>query len=410
MLYSCVFQQISDMSYLKKYLRAKKVVMKKGILIVLELVIVFSNVSFGQINQEVPIIKGTIFCYEPQWAILTLWADNIIDLDSVYLNKGNNQVQFKGIKAVPNVEECYTLSFKKRQIWLYLTNEKVTIMLDLKETTKLPFFDVDNSILNSPATSESYHFVAEYYKLFISDIDIINKKLDSLKYELPGSEEINVLNQKIRILNEGKEIYLIKKILTLRFGCNVMQAFVWLTNNKYDLSPYVYLADSVEKRFPKSIYIKNDMTNFRRNAKTFQNAATEGSAPKLELSSDKNQMIKLSDYKGKYVFLDFWASWCSACLKEMPNVIEIQKRYQQKGLKIISISTDKKRDAWLKAIEKYSMHDLINVHDEKGETAKAYHVSYVPLTVLINPKGEIIGTNLHGEDLEKKLEQVLKNQ
>ncbi|NJO92857.1 MAG: TlpA family protein disulfide reductase [Chloroflexia bacterium] len=147
------------------------------------------------------------------------------------------------------------------------------------------------------------------------------------------------------------------------------------------LKPYVWVVDSIERKFPKSLWVKEVVGNIRYRIKMQDNEPTSGSSSDFELNDIGNKPIKLSAYHGSYVLLDFWASWCTPCINEMPHTIEIQNKYSEKGLKVITISIDKNKEVWLKAIEKHNMQNLINLHDEKGDAARAYNVSYVPLTV-----------------------------
>lgn len=120
--------------------------------------------------------------------------------------------------------------------------------------------------------------------------------------------------------------------------------------------------------------------------------------------------VSLASFKGKYVLVDFWASWCMPCRAENPNVLKAYNQFKDKGLEIISVSLDTKKELWIAAIKKDGM-PWIHVSDLKGwdnQVAQDYDIKAVPQNVLINPKGVIIAKNLHGEDLEKKLGEVLK--
>lgn len=133
-------------------------------------------------------------------------------------------------------------------------------------------------------------------------------------------------------------------------------------------------------------------------------------APEIELVSPKGKLIKLSDFKGKLVLIDFWASWCGPCRKEMPNVIKIYSKFKNKGFEIYGVSLDQDKEKWMEAITK----DGINwpqVSDLKywdNVAARIYNVQGIPYTVLIDKDGKIIAKNLRGQELEKKIAEVLK--
>jgi peroxiredoxin len=122
--------------------------------------------------------------------------------------------------------------------------------------------------------------------------------------------------------------------------------------------------------------------------------------------------VKLSDYRGHYVLVDFWASWCKPCRAENPNMLAAWKKYKDKNFDILGVSLDedKGRRAWLHAVAQDGL-PWTQVSDLKGFESPAavmYGVKAIPSNFLIDPSGKIVGTNLRGEELEKKLAVLLK--
>lgn len=135
-------------------------------------------------------------------------------------------------------------------------------------------------------------------------------------------------------------------------------------------------------------------------------------AKDFTMNNTEGKPVSLSSFKGKYVLVDFWASWCGPCRGENPNVVKTYNQYKGKGFNILGVSLDGSttKAAWLKAIQTDGL-SWTQVSDLKGwgnEAAKTYGVSAIPQNFLIDPNGIIIAKNLRGEELQKKLATLFK--
>lgn len=118
--------------------------------------------------------------------------------------------------------------------------------------------------------------------------------------------------------------------------------------------------------------------------------------------------VKFADYKGKYVFIDFWASWCHPCRAENPNVLTAYNKYKDKNFTVLGISLDTKADNWKKAIQDDQM-PWTQLSDLKGfnnEVSTYYGINAIPSTLLVDPQGKIIAKNLRGQALQRKLAEL----
>ncbi len=161
------------------------------------------------------------------------------------------------------------------------------------------------------------------------------------------------------------------------------------------------------KAYPGNAYVQQHHQQVEVERKT----AIGAPAPDISLTDPDGNVRKLSSLKGKVVLVDFWASWCGPCRKENPNVVAIYGKYHDKGFEVYSVSLDKDRESWLRAIAKDNLIWPNHVSDLKywkSAGAAAYGVTAIPFTVLIDKKGKIVAKKLRGDDLENKVKELCK--
>lgn len=129
------------------------------------------------------------------------------------------------------------------------------------------------------------------------------------------------------------------------------------------------------------------------------------------MKNPKGEYVSLSDYVGKdkYVFVDFWASWCGPCRDEMPNVVNAYNKYKNKGFEIVGVSLDKDEDKWNQGIKDLNMTwpQMSDLKLWESEVVGLYAIQSIPHTVLLDKEGKIIAKNLRGEELDAKLAELL---
>jgi peroxiredoxin len=182
----------------------------------------------------------------------------------------------------------------------------------------------------------------------------------------------------------------------------------WLVRSKFfygedDVLATMYghlKGDALASTFAKDLKKKIDI-----NAKT-----GVGQIAMEFTQNDVNEKpVSLSSLRGKFVLVDFWASWCGPCRQENPNVVKAYNQFKDKGFTVLGISLDQKKEPWLKAIEKDQL-TWTHVSDLKywqNEVAVQYGINSIPASLLLDPNGKIVGKNLRGEALTKKLAELM---
>ncbi len=228
-------------------------------------------------------------------------------------------------------------------------------------------------------------------------------RADSLSKELQKPYEVMV--------SQYSEI-VAKKIKENASSFASIMAIQQLRPENY-LDVYKALDKGLSQKYPDNADIKSFHGMVQQTemmvART-QAIKTGAEAPELILPMPNDKDFALSSLRGKVVLIDFWASWCAPCRKELPNVKRAYEKYKSKGFEILGVSLDKDRTAWLEAISKEGLTwpQVSDLKFWQSEAVQIYAIQSIPYTVLLDKEGKIIATDLRGAELDKKLAEVLK--
>jgi peroxiredoxin len=261
-------------------------------------------------------------------------------------------------------------------------------------------------VLSGTEENESLATFIDYERSFQTFADSLNKiylnlKRSNLHYSVEG--KFNELYKEKAIAHE--------KYVQLFIDEDPGRFVNLLAVRSLDVKKFPKYYEKVkiglEGKFPASEHV----AAFSKDVSRLVASEIGGVAPEFSLPSLKSDVVTLSDFKGKYVLLDFWATWCKPCIAEIPNLKAVRKEFSNENFEVVSICVDKAdfKPNWKKIIEKHDA-DWPQLFDASGVAARDYAIEYFPTIFLLNEKGEIIARNLRGNDIPKKLREVFKRQ
>jgi len=330
-----------------------------------------------------------------------------------YINEGGKVVKIDS--AVPSAEN--KVSFKgqlRDQGAFYLVNffdtpkpQKVLVILEGGET-----IDIEADGVNDEEGKSAFTMKGDYPNVkFMLELMAISKEME-IKVR-KWNQEIQIdQKQEKRIQAEFTQAQAASsakiKALIPEMGSNLVA--LWATNflpAEKEMASLVEIANRLDKARPNHPQVRQFVNNLQR----LQGVNEGAMAPEINLATPAGPTLALSSLRGKYVLIDFWASWCGPCRRENPNVVKTYAAYKDKGFEIFGVSLDQDRAAWLKAIEtdKLVWKHVSDLKYWSSAGAQAYQVNSIPQTFLLDKEGRIIAKGLRGAALDQYLAQLFKD-
>ncbi|WP_316753348.1 TlpA disulfide reductase family protein [Pedobacter gandavensis] len=328
------------------------------------------------------------------WIYISRSTERSAKTDSVPFKDG--RFEFKGSVTEPTEVKIY-IDYRSPKAVFVVDNSDMIF----KATDSLNNFSVTGSPaamaaiefqkLIAPAEKKYDAYLRDYWANYMNRADLdLEKKASKERIDL-AYDHINDLHLSYLKANPKSPI-----------GIILLNKYVSRKGNMDGLSP-------IFNALTKGIKSSTSGKAFAARLNTALTLSIGEPALDFTVKNPDGKEVKLSDFKGKYVFLDFWASWCGPCRSEMPHVLKAYSANQNRGFMVMAVSLDKesKREEWLKAIKDDATSVFSQTIDPTGEIAKLYDIRSIPQNYLINPAGKIIAKDLRGKDLEAFLNKQL---
>lgn len=327
-----------------------------------------------------------------------------IMLDSVKLTGNNGHFTLTGMS---HDQEIYEVVFGNDLLAVPVVNDVPEMKINVDLGKKDDFYDVTGSEASNQLKDLVTIFGRKDY-----EVGRTMTTLDSLKGIHASDSAMLAATDKKNKAIQDLNTYL-KQFLNTNNNAPVCALALGWASRSLTQTEFEATLDNLVKKFPASPIIqgiKKDYDKQLAKLETENSSWVGRQAPELSLPDVNGHSISLSSFKGKYLLVDFWASWCGPCRAENPNVVAAYKEYKDKNFTILGVSLDKEKGAWQDAIKEDHL-TWTHVSDLKywqSQAVETFHFSGIPFNVLIDPQGKIIGQGLRGDELENKLKEVLK--
>ena len=313
------------------------------------------------------------------------------------------------LKGVSKEQNLYLLTIDHKPVSILINdNDDIRLSADLNTSFSSPY------ISNSDATKSLYTFLKRF-RSSDSMLAATYNTMDTLAKQNPNDSSLIILQSKGAQELQSLSAYMKDFIQKSNSPAAIYYALsVAASKNVVNIQELDSLATQAAGRFKGHSGLEAMKTAIAQ-AKSSNNTNEGASwvnkqAPNLTMNDINGKPVSISDFKGKYVLIDFWASWCGPCRKENPNVVAAYNKYKDKNFTILGVSLDQDKDSWVQAIKNDNLAwaQMSDLKQWQSAAVSTYNIEGIPFNVLIDPTGKVIAQELRGPALEQKLAEVLK--
>ncbi len=335
-----------------------------------------------------------------------------IYLEELFFSEKNPEVLDTGeikdgkfmVTASAPEEGLYRLRLEKDSAFFVLINDKT----NLDFSADYDNLTIDAATVNSPANASLRKFIAGIQ----SQRAALETQLAIVDQMTASGATDSAIDATERTFSEKETSY--KKYIAGYIDTTadpVVAVFALGYSQSVEPAQLEKSINGLSKRFPKHVALNALVVQYNQMIAEYRAKPQVGSdAPDINMADTSGKPFALSMLKGKYVLVDFWASWCGPCRGENPNVVKAYNQFKDKNFTVLGVSLDKDKQQWIDAIaaDGLTWHHISDLKYWSSAAVGLYGFDGIPFNVLVNPEGKIVATNLRGPALESTLLQILK--